>query len=332
MNDRAAARAAPAVEIYAATNAAEPRCCSPLSPAPALRPIPPVPRWSTSCGRQPSPALAALAGSYCGRGPLLVAAGVAGVAGPDRLSLAAALVGLVCAIASTADLRRPAPFLRGLGGGAAACALLFASQHDRGAMLSWLAWSGVATPLLASGFRNAPRRVRQRASTAAVAVGGLALVACLAAGFGSLQARQRLDRGVDALDAGLAAARRGDVDEARRQLRTSASALDGAAGDVGAWGLLARLVPGAAQNVEAVRVVLAAAGASAARAEDAAGALESDALSIDGGSLDLEAVRSLADPLERLVEALANTSERIDGLGRRAPAPAVRNRLDRRRP
>lgn len=280
--------------------------------------------WGAAIG-----AAAALAGSYGGRGPLLVAAGLAGLFGPDRLSLAIALVGVVCAITSTADLRRPAPFLRGLGGGAAACALLVASGHDRAALLSWLAWAGVAAPLVASAYRHAPRRVRQRASSVTMAVAGVALVACLAAGFGALQARQRLDRGAAALEAGLEAARGGNVEEARRQLRTAASALDGAASDVGTWGLIARAVPGAAQNVDAIRVVLDAAAASASTAEDAAGAVDSDSLIIDGGALDLDAVRSLAAPLGRLEDALAHTAEQIDDLADVPLLPPVRSRLDR---
>ncbi|MBA2495923.1 MAG: DUF4012 domain-containing protein [Acidimicrobiia bacterium] len=274
----------------------------------------------------------AFLGSYARRGPLLIALSGVALVAPDRLVLLPVLVGLVAAVASTSDLRRPAPFLRGLSGGGAVCALLVASSIDGSALLRVAGWLIVAVPLVASALRQVPVATRRRLLVAGGVVAGVMIGACLLAGFGALAARQQIDRGTAALDLGLVAARSGDVETARQQLRVAGTALDNAAGDIGIGGLAARAVPGASQNVRAVEAVLAEAAGVAEQAEAAAGVVDNEALSLDGGALDVDAVAALAPPLGRLVTVLAAAKGELDAAATEPLLPMLRDRLDRVRP
>lgn len=274
-------------------------------------------------------AAGAYLGSYARRGPLLVALAAAALFAPDRLTMVPVILGLVATVASTSDLRRPAPFLRATGGGAAVCALLVASSYDRAASTSLLAWAVVLAPLLASSLSQLPTTVRRRVLIGAGATAAALAVAGMVAGLGALSARRQVDRGVAALDRGLAAARAGDVELARSQLAVASQALDIAANDIGTWGLASWVVPGAAQNVRAVAGVLDAAASAADRAEDAAGVIDDEALSVDGGALDLEAVAALVEPLEGLRTALESADGELRSAASEPLLPMVRSRLDR---
>ncbi|HET6665557.1 MAG TPA: hypothetical protein VFG94_14920, partial [Acidimicrobiales bacterium] len=239
----------------------------------------------------------ALVGSYARRGPLLVAACFAALLAPDGWALVPAGVAILFAAASTADLARPTPFLRGISAGAAIASQLAASNHDRAVALVVAGWLLVAGPILLSGLRRAPEPMRNRMVSAGFVLGSVVVLAGAAAAIGTAVARTDVDRGVTALRAGMAATRDGDLEEAQAQLTSASESLQSAASTIRLWGFAGQAVPGASQNVRALHAVLDDVQDAATQASEVAGVTDIEALSPNGGFLDLSLVESLLDPM-----------------------------------
>jgi hypothetical protein len=270
----------------------------------------------------------ALIGSYARRGPLLVAACFAALLAPDGWSLLPAAIAIVFAAASTADLARPTPFLRGISAGAAITSQLAASNQDRAVVFVVAGWLLVAGPILLSGLRRAPEPIRNRMISAGFVFGCIVVLAAAAAAIGTAAARADVDRGVTALRAGMAATRDGDLEEAQAQLTAASESLDSAASTIRLWGFAGQAVPGASQNVRALHAVLDDVHEAATRASEVAGVTDVEALSPNGGFLDLSLVEALLTPMVRLTASLDIASEGIEALAQEPLLPPIRDRLD----
>jgi hypothetical protein len=270
----------------------------------------------------------ALVGSYARRGPLLVAGCFAALLAPDGWALVPAAVAILLAAASTADLARPTPFLRGISAGAAVISQLVASHQDRAVVFVAAGWLLVAGPILVSGLRRAPEPIRNRMVSAAFVLASLVVLAAAAAAIGTAAARADVDRGVTALRAGMAATRDGDLEEAQAQLTSASEALESAASTIRTWGFAGQAVPGASQNVRALEAVLGDVHDAATRASEVAGVTDVEALSPNGGFLDLGLVESLLQPMVRLTASLDVASDGIAALDHEPLLPPIRDRLD----
>jgi hypothetical protein len=270
----------------------------------------------------------ALVGSYARRGPLLVAGCLAALLAPNGWSLVPAAIAILLAAAATADLARPTPFLRGISAGAAITSQLAASDHDRAVVLVVAGWVLVAGPIVVSGLRRAPDPVRNRMISVGFVAGCTVVLAAAAAAIGTAAARTDVDRGVTALRAGMAATRDGDLEEAQAQLTSASEALESASSTIRTWGFAGQAVPGASQNLRALEAVLDDVHEAATRASEVAGVTDIEALSPNGGFLDLGLVESLLTPMVRLTASLEVASNGIDELDHEPLLPPIRDRLD----
>ncbi|MEI7591674.1 MAG: DUF4012 domain-containing protein [Actinomycetes bacterium] len=225
------------------------------------------------------------------------------------------LCGLVLAIAATMLPRR-----RILGAVVAALcvpAMLHAPPFGflgASALCVWIA----VVPCLFSGYRVASRRSRQRMRT----IGRVALVVAIGGtvifGLSVWVAWSDLHSGVDEAQYGLVAMRDGHGSEAASRLASSADSLAAANGILGAWWTApARLVPMVAQQANAMAILtdqgrrIAEAGALAASRADYR------QLRSSHGQVNIEQVRQLQQPLDRV--ALTLGGARTDFAGANSP-------------
>jgi hypothetical protein len=270
---------------------------------------------------------AALVGSHAKRGPLLLAAGIATAVARGPLGLACGLVAVGAGTVSTFHLERQAPFTRGLAAGASVLALLATGDRANPWVMAG-ASVVVAVLVAASGFRSSPQEFARRFLAVGIGLVGLLLIATLTTAVGGVSARRLADRGADALDRGLDAARAGDAPEARRQLETARDALQSAEDELRRWGIGALVVPGASQNIRAITDVLGEAAEVTRQASAVAARADVDGLTLRSGRLDLEEVAALEAPLRRLSTSLGGLLDEIDHWDRAPLASPIRDRLD----
>jgi len=227
------------------------------------------------------------------------AAPVAGVATGALLALLAAGVttpgatAIVAAAAAGPLAHAEWPLAAGASGGALAVA---------------------AAPVLLAGLVRTGRPARARVA-AGVAVVALILVAGAGAGLlSALSARDDVDRAVGLATDGIELL--GDDDEQARTLLLDAAGAFGSAKDALStwWARPALLVPGVAQQSRAV-TTMASAGAELSRtAAQASADADVDSVRPRDGRVDLDALRALAEPLDRSVTSLRRADARLAGV------------------
>lgn len=273
-------------------------------------------------------AVVAGAGAAARRWTWFVVAGGALVLADGRVATACGVTALALALASTAPVR-PAPAVGAAVGGLAGLALLRATDlgfHGSSA----LATAVLVAPLLASGYRHASRRTRRRVRRAVPALA--VLLAVVAAGhlLALARARPAAERGIELLEAGMDAARDGDDDLATERLAAAADAFEEAEGHLDAWyARAARAVPVLGHNATAVEAMASAAAAVARDGTEVAVDAEVDALTVQGGRLDLDRVRALREPLGGVAEVLAGAEADLGDAAGPWLVPPVAERLDR---
>jgi hypothetical protein len=173
------------------------------------------------------------------------------------------------------------------------------------------AMATAVVPVLLVGLLRTPRPLRGRLALGLAAV---LLVLAFGAAAGlltALSARSDVDRAVQLASSGID--RLGDDDQrARSELRDAAGAFDTAHDTLTAWwARSALLVPGVAQQTRAV-TTMASSGAELARtAADASEDADLDSVRPRDGVVDLVALESLRDPLDRSVRSLRRTGARL---------------------
>ncbi len=183
-------------------------------------------------------------------------------------------------------------------------------RSELGGFLGLSAIIGVAVciGLFVLGVRRRPRAVRRPAWIAGAVVGIGAVVALLGAGVVAVSTRSDLQTGTTRARAGIQAMKNGDYDEAAEHFASAGRAFDRVDSQLGGpIAAPALLVPGVAQNVAAGADLAAAASEAMTIAADAVLQVDPDALTVVDGSIDLDAVRAVEQPL-------ANVQEALDGL------------------
>ena len=167
--------------------------------------------------------------------------------------------------------------------------------------------------IILAGVDQRPATVRKRVRLAALTTFVLAL-GCTAAFAGSaFFARDRLSVGYNHLLEGLRQLRAGDTALASTTLRAAATDLQGANDTIGGvWTQPARLVPFVAQHRNAVTGIVGDAAASALAAAEALDAVDVNRLRVVNGSIDVEAIAALADPMHKLSSAVQRMSRTLD--------------------
>jgi Protein of unknown function (DUF4012) len=272
-------------------------------------------------------AVVAAAASTGRRWTWFVLAGVALVAAGDRVAVGCAVAALALALVSSRPVR-PHPAVGAAVGGLGAFALLHAANpagHGSSAVVAALG----AAPVLVSGYRNAARRTRRRARWGVAAAVATIVVVGAAYGAAALAARADAERGIDRLEAGLAAARDGDDAAAATHLAAAADAFAAAERDLGGpLAVPAQVLPVVGQNARAAESMAAAAADVAGQGATAATEADVDTLTVQGGRLDLARVAALGGPLDDVAVALDGAADRLDGDDTDWLVPPVADRLD----
>lgn len=254
----------------------------------------------------------------------MVALGVA--LAPTTALLALALV-TAAILARTLQLGRRRRELGALVGALAAQVLLRLGDvgpYGTTALLVLLA----VLPVLASAAAHAHRREREAVDRVALGIGAATLVALAMLGIALVGARADVARAIDLAEDGLVLAEAGDTAEAAAHLSAAQATFASVHDDLRApWLLPARLLPGVAQNANAVAEV-AAAGEDVARA--ALVVVESadlDALTVGEGSIDLDVLRGMQQPTAEAVDLLAQARREVRAIDRGWLVPPVTGRL-----
>lgn len=186
----------------------------------------------------------------------------------------------------------------------------------------------LVTPVLVSGWRVAPERVRGR-----VRRSGVLVVTGIVAVFGGFLlagylASTSVSSAITFAEEGLDAARDGDAERAALHLRRAERAFGEAHGRLDAWWARpVRLVPVVAQNAQALTYATEAGstltGAAARTAED----VDLDALSRQAGAIDLELLATFSTPMRAAAQEVLVAEERMRLIPQSMLLPPVRERL-----
>lgn len=261
-------------------------------------------------------AVVAYVASHARRLPLYVATAMVSVvaSGVPALGLAAAAVGL--AVVSGRHLGRSAVFTRGGAGGLAVASLLW--TYDNAPVPAALL---IVTALIAySGFRYMPPPSRTLLLRSLFGVALFAAVAMAAAGVGMVLSQRAVASAAQDFERGIASARSGDIAAARTFLERSTTDIDRVRTDLGRIAFAARVLPGAAENVDAVLGALDDVAVVTDRGSRTASALDLDSLTLDQGRIDVDALATLQNPLRRLDDALTAV---VDGIDARLDGPLL---------
>ncbi|MEZ5138133.1 MAG: DUF4012 domain-containing protein [Acidimicrobiales bacterium] len=186
----------------------------------------------------------------------------------------------------------------------------------------------VCTILVASGLPSLRRRRRRTIRIGLAALAAAVVVACALAGVAILQASTAVRSGSDAAADALDAARDGDAPAAEDALLRGADDFDRASSHLdGLLAAPARLVPGVAQQLEAVRTTVAQGTAIAEAADDLVATADYDQLQYQG-RLDLDQVEALVEPTERADAALAEADRRLAEVQDGRLLPPLRSRIE----
>ena len=272
--------------------------------------------------------VAALAycGGYAHRLTALSVAGAASVVAGSGLSLGFAVAAVVVAAAS-ATQRRPSVRWSTLASALVGLSLLTGSGPDN-RTLAALGTAAVSLALVIGGTLGMSRRRRRRVVW--VTAGGLGvLVVFSGAGLlAALRARSDIDRGIDAFRAAAEVGTNGDLEGAVEEFSLAERAFREADEPLSSFGRIGRLVPGVSQQLSAASVAVDAAADAAEAAREAGATIDLDAVGLDGGAIDLEALRRTEPPVGALVDVLVRTVERLSAVDRRLLVGPVSDALD----
>lgn len=186
----------------------------------------------------------------------------------------------------------------------------------------------VGLVLVVAGLRRRPRRVRRYAW---IGLGGsLCLAVLFTAAFlaEAAAARSDLTDGKRAAEEGIDAINDGDYDAAATHFERAAELFDRAHDHLGRpWTAPAAVVPVIAQHRTAVVRLSDDGAAVAAAAAVALHDVDPETLRVEGGALDLDAVRDLGEPIAALRDSLDELGQSTVSADSRWLLPAVRNEL-----
>lgn len=164
---------------------------------------------------------------------------------------------------------------------------------------------GVLLFIIGIGLQRRRRHTRRRIIKGVLIGLAAGIAATVLFGLSAASSRDDLQQGYQGLLNGLSQLQSGDPTTAASTLHTTADQLRAAEGGVGAvWAQPARLVPVVAQQQQALAALVGQAADSAAAAADALDVVDFEALTVEGGLIDVQAIALLAEPLDRLQRAV----------------------------
>ncbi len=254
----------------------------------------------------------------CGSGALLAESGV---------WLGVGVLGLLVAFASVLLPRRRAY-------GAVSCglgmqALLHATVSDVGQVAPLVAVAAVL-PVLFSGYRASPRRVRKRIHLAVAGAGAFVILAGVAWGAGAALALPAASKGGSLAKEGLSETREGKTDRGASLLGEAAAELQRANDLVsGPWAKPALAIPGLAQQANALDVGTAQGAKLAELGATTAQVVDYDDLRYTKGRTDLAKIRAVQEPLRRTSEAFDEAERELNAANSDLLVGPVGNELDK---
>ena len=282
--------------------------------------------WVDAFERAALVALGALAGSRARRWPLFIIAALASV-----LAQGAGLVlGLGALVATTVVLtidRRNWVF-----GAAAGAALTLALMELRPVgPLGFTGLIGVVlyVSLCFSGYQQLGSAGRRRARAMTLGAAAVLVVGLIVAGGVMISLVNPVETAVDNTRRGAAAVRDGETAGAT-ELLNEASVSFGEVSDQlgGPWTLPARLVPGVAQNLDALRVGATMGSDLNSSAAFAATSVDYQALRQEGGGVNLAQLELTAVPVAALATSLDAAVDGLSGIESPWVVTPLRTRLD----
>lgn len=222
-----------------------------------------------------------------------------------------AVVPIVCGVAAAAvalwlgDRRASFPALRCASAALTTQGLLrleLTSFFGASALLA----GGIVLFLIGVGLQRRRRAARVLIIKRVLIGAATVIVAVAVFGASAATSSDDLKVGYQGLLDGLSELRNGDPVSAAASLHDTAERLRSAQGGLDAvWTQPARLVPIVAQQQQALAALVEQAAASAEAAADALDVVDFDALTIEGGVIDVAALEVLAEPLGRLEQAVS---------------------------
>lgn len=250
-------------------------------------------------------ALVTIAASRSRRWAWMVMAGLT-VLGAEGVWLAVAALGLgLAVVAAMLDRRR----VYGAVVGAVVVQALLRMAPLGFELASTLLVAVAITPVMVSAYLVSPRRVRRRVhwgigiAIAALALGGVCF------GVAAALAYKNVNRGAEFAQQGLDAARDGRTGRATELLRSSSDSFRAANATLDAWWAKPALaVPVVAQNAQAVSTLSREGQRVTDVAAVSAGLADYEHLRYEDGRIDLNQIRTLADPLAATAQAVQSAS------------------------
>lgn len=179
------------------------------------------------------------------------------------------------------------------------------------------------------GFRALRRKDRKAWTTAAAAVGAVAVAAASLAAIAFATARPGLERGVDQAGAALTAATKADQEAAATGFESARRSFTHAAGPLGAWWTKpAWLLPVVGPHLRALDAVAATGQDLAAGGVRVAGAADLGGLRIVDGVVPLDEVRRLEPQLTDAADTVARSRARLLRTRSSWLLPPIGRRLD----
>lgn len=259
--------------------------------------------------------------------PLYLAAALVITLASGRPAFLIAVAALGLAIVAGRHMERSAVFTRGLAGGLAMVSILWSSLGASPGRAT-LQLVAVIVVIASSALRYMPPSERRMVVRGLVGLTVASLVATAAAGVGMALSQNDVASAALGFEQGIATARAGDIDTAQGLLEQSATDIDRARTRLERLGFFGRMVPGTAQNVDAILTAFDDVRVVVDRGSRTASALDLDSLTLQQGRLDVGVLAGLRNPLHRLNDSLEAV---IEGIDDRLPGPLlppIRERLD----
>jgi len=262
--------------------------------------------------------------------PWWAAAATAGIAAAIALNPILAAVGAVgFAVGLYVGIRRKDQSELRAVTGAIAMNVLIRSELQGFLGLSAIIGLSVGVALLIFGIRRRPSGPRRAAWLSVAGVGVLAVLCVLAFGVAGLSARSDVTQAARQAKQAVDTLNEGNYEGAAALFENASYGFarsDRTFG--GPFALPGRLLPGAAQNLAAGADLAAAAAAATADAAIALRQIDPESLRLSGGSIDLDAVRAVEAPLQRVQLALSALRATVDNIDSPWIVGPVRDELD----
>mgnify|MGYP003375926007 FL=1 len=271
-------------------------------------------------------AVGALAGSRARRWPMFVIAALAAVLA-EEVGLALALGGVAAATALLTIDRRN----RVVGAVAGAAVTLSLMELRPVGPLGFTVLIGAVLYLAmcVSGYQRLSGVGQRRARWAVAGVGAFVVIGLAVAGVVALGARNSVETAVDDTRRGAAAVRDGETGGATELLNEASAGFEDVSTRLGAvWLFPARMVPGVAQNVDALRAGADMGSDLNGSAAFAATSVDYQALRQEGGGVNLAQLKDTEVPVEALASSLDAAVEGLADIESPWVVAPLRTRLD----